>query len=89
MQKIITENIYPPIPDRRFDWQATYDGDEPNDNGSMAHGFGRTEIEAINDLCVNFPREDVACPDCDGKGGVVPGITCANCEGSGIQPIVE
>lgn len=39
---------YPPIPCRNFDWQAidanTYDG-------GMPQGFGRTEYEAVSDLC--------------------------------------
>lgn len=48
--KVITTNIFPPIPDRRFDWCAYFDGDEPNDNGSMMQGFGATESEAIDDL---------------------------------------
>lgn len=49
-RKIITENIYPPIPIRDFDWQAHFDGDEPNDNGQMLSGFGATEQEAIEQL---------------------------------------
>lgn len=48
--KVVTANIFPPIPDRRFDWCAYRDGDEPNDNGSMMQGWGRTEQEAIDDL---------------------------------------
>lgn len=49
-EKIRTDYIYPPIPDRRFDWQAYRDDDEPNDNGSMVCGHGRSEQEAIDDL---------------------------------------
>jgi hypothetical protein len=45
---IKTQNIFPPIPDRRFDWCAvdddTYDGE-----GSPI-GYGATEAEAIRDL---------------------------------------
>lgn len=37
-------NIFPPIPDRRFDWCAQLD-----DNETM-QGFGATENEAIMDL---------------------------------------
>lgn len=88
MQKIITTFVYPPIPIRTCDWQAVYDGDEPNDNGYMPIGHGRTEVDAINDLVQNFPRENVECPDCSGAGHIV-GLECANCEGSGAQPIVE
>ncbi len=46
-----------PIPFRQFDWQATYDGDEPNDKGQMAVGYGYTETEAIADLLENYPKE--------------------------------
>ena len=34
-RKIITTFIYPPIPIRSCDWQAHFDGDEPDDNGQM------------------------------------------------------
>jgi hypothetical protein len=55
--KIVTDFMYPPIPIRQFDWQAIYDGDEPNDAGGMDVGHGRTEAEAIADLTTNHPRE--------------------------------
>lgn len=46
--KIVTEFVYPPIPDRRFDWSAiddnTYDGE------GCPIGRGATEQEAIDDL---------------------------------------
>ena len=50
---IRTTFIFPPIPDRRFDWQAidddTYDG--APDSATRNHiGYGRTEAEAISDL---------------------------------------
>tara|TARA_R110002167_G_scaffold181421_3_gene381725 strand:+ start:1029 stop:1187 length:159 start_codon:yes stop_codon:yes gene_type:complete len=44
--KIITEFIYPPIPNRNYDWSAvtdSYDEDDPI-------GYGKTEQEAIEDL---------------------------------------
>lgn len=47
---IVTTNVFPPIPDRRFDWCATRNNDEPNDNGSMLAGYGPTEAAAIADL---------------------------------------
>ncbi len=53
-RKIVTHHVYPPIPDRRFDWCATFDGDEPNDGGGMAQGYGYTEAEAIADLLENY-----------------------------------
>jgi len=47
MYRIIhVEFIYPPIPDRNFDYQATFDGYEPGD----PIGHGRTVEIAINDL---------------------------------------
>ncbi len=51
--RIVTEFVFPPIPDRRFDWSAvdedTYDGAE---DSSTRHqiGYGRTSEEAIADL---------------------------------------
>jgi hypothetical protein len=39
-----------PIPTRSFDWEAWHDNHEPNDNGQMITGYGRTEAEAIADL---------------------------------------
>lgn len=44
--KIRTDNIFPPIPDRRFDWQAVFEDYEPG--GPI--GYGRTEQAAIDDL---------------------------------------
>ena len=55
--KIITRYVFPPIPDRQFDWMAYFDGDEPNDAGGMDVGYGRTREEAISDLTTNYERE--------------------------------
>jgi hypothetical protein len=48
---IRTEYVYPPIPDRRWDWSAvdddTYDGAE---DSHCPIGRGATEDEAIADL---------------------------------------
>lgn len=44
--RIRTDYIYPPIPVRSFDWQATGDGYEPG----CPIGHGATEREAIEDL---------------------------------------
>jgi hypothetical protein len=48
---IRTEYVFPPIPDRRFDWSAvdddTYDGAE---DSHCPIGHGATEQEAIDDL---------------------------------------
>jgi hypothetical protein len=48
--KIITHNIFPPIPTRSFDWTAYYDGFE--EAGGLV-GYGRTKQEAIDDLVEN------------------------------------
>lgn len=50
--KIVTNYIYPPIPDRRFDWCAHYDDPEG------PTGYGPTEAEAIADLVENYEREE-------------------------------
>lgn len=61
--KIIATFIYPPIPIRTCDWQASYDSDEPDDDGRMVTGHGATEEEAVADLIENHPRPDVFCPE--------------------------
>jgi hypothetical protein len=43
--KIKTECVCPPIPTRKFDWQAWVDGNEEGPNG-----WGETEQEAVDDL---------------------------------------
>ncbi len=43
---ILLNNIYPPIPNRRFDWQATLDGYEPGE----PIGYGETKLKALEDL---------------------------------------
>ena len=73
--KVVTQFVYPPIPIRTMDWQAHYDNDEPDDNGQMDCGHGKTEREAIHDLLTNYPRSGAPCPACG-----VPfffGDTCA------------
>ena len=46
---LVTQNIYPPIPIRRFDWCA-YDEDELCcDECPLTTGYGETELEAIFD----------------------------------------
>jgi hypothetical protein len=49
-RKIITTFVCPPVPFRRADWQAHFDGDEPDDDGRMRVGRGATEQDAIDDL---------------------------------------
>lgn len=52
--RIVTAYIYPPIPERCFDWQATREGeyDGAPDAGWPPNciGFGPTEQAAIDDL---------------------------------------
>lgn len=48
METIITSFVYPPIPVRKFDWQAVRDGYEPESNYCV--GWGPTEEAAIRDL---------------------------------------
>lgn len=50
MNKVRTNYWAKPIPCRKHDWAAWFDDDEPNDDGFMLQGFGRTEQEAIDDL---------------------------------------
>ena len=52
--KVVTSYIFPPIPDRRWDWIACYDGQEER----AQNGFGRTEAEAVADLLENYPSEE-------------------------------
>lgn len=48
---VITNYDPKPIPDRRFDWEAHFDGEE--ESGS---GFGATLQEAIEDLAQSLNR---------------------------------
>lgn len=52
---IQTTHLYPPIPDRRFDWSAVSSNYEPGD----PIGYGATEHEAIADLCELLDDEPV------------------------------
>jgi hypothetical protein len=45
---------------REHDYCATYDNDEPDDDGNMRQGFGATELEAVMDLLMNYPGEERA-----------------------------
>lgn len=44
MKKIFIEYIFPPIPNRNFDWCAFYDPE------TKPYGYGKTKEEAIKDL---------------------------------------
>jgi len=45
MKKLVTDYVFPPIPDRCYDWIAYIDGDEEK----REYGWGKTEAEAIQD----------------------------------------
>ena len=51
--KIITTNVFPPIPTRAFDWSARWEHREEG-----PYGFGATEAEAISDLTENYDNPD-------------------------------
>lgn len=57
-ERIITYCWATPIPTRKFDWSAARDNDEPDDDGHMMQGWGRTERDAIDDLVAQI--EDAA-----------------------------
>lgn len=48
--KVITSFVHPPIPCRRFDWEAHIQGEE--EHGPT--GQGETEVEALRDLCAQL-----------------------------------
>lgn len=52
-RKIVTSRDFPPIPDRRFDWRAHYEGEEE----AGGYGYGRTEAEAIQDFKENYQAD--------------------------------
>lgn len=47
--KIVTEHVYPPIPDRSMDWSAATDNYEPG----QPLEYGATEKEAVEALLDN------------------------------------
>lgn len=53
LPRIIVTHVWPPIPIRRFDWQAHYDGEEDE---QMATGHGATPQAAVVDLIENHER---------------------------------
>lgn len=52
-RKIITNNVYPPIPVRCFDWCAYFEGEEESGN----YGWGETAEAAIKDLKQRYEDE--------------------------------
>jgi hypothetical protein len=81
--KIVTEHVYPPIPDRSSDWSAVT---ENYDGPGSPIGWGPTEAAAISDLEEKLDdadeaaelAADMACDACKGTGFVtVSTRTCA------------
>ncbi len=65
--KVRVSLVYPPIPIRAFDYCAVYEDDEPDDDGNIDAGYGKTAEEAERDLLDNFPRGSLLpCPFCGG-----------------------
>jgi hypothetical protein len=62
--KIITTHVYPPIPDRRFDWSAVTEDYEPG----QPIGWGTTEQEAVADLYDQIDARIVPCEACQAEG---------------------
>lgn len=54
-RKIMTNNVYPPIPVRSFDWCAWWD-DEGEEAGR--YGWGATEEAAVKDLKQRYGGEE-------------------------------
>ncbi len=53
-RKIITRHRLTPLPWRKFDWTAFYEGEEE----LGLYGYGETEAEAIAELKSECPDED-------------------------------
>lgn len=53
-REIVTSFVYPPIPDRRFDWCAYFKGEEERGD----YGWGATEQEAVADFKANYLDEE-------------------------------
>lgn len=65
--RIITDHVFPPIPERSMDWCAFFDGQEEK---TRWQGWGPTEAAAIADLHERLAGYDeVFCGRC---GEIVP-----------------
>ena len=54
--KIITEFVYPPIPIRRWDWLAHYDGDE--ETGPFGEAAGRgLQAASVSNMITSTRKE--------------------------------
>ncbi len=59
-RKIVTDFDPKPIPNRRFDWTATFDGYDGSDGSQEPIGTGATEKEAVSELIEQV--EGTTCP---------------------------
>lgn len=57
--RIVTTHVYPPIPERGWDWCAHFEGDDPDPERNRVEGWGKTEFAAIKDLILN--NDDPRC----------------------------
>jgi hypothetical protein len=57
VSRVVTRHVYPPIPCRAFDWEASLEGREGDEDAPR--GWGATEAEAVADLTEQL--EDCAC----------------------------
>ena len=53
---IITDHIYPPVPERNYDWSARF---EYHDGDTDLTGHGETEEAAVLDLLANAVEYDM------------------------------
>jgi len=75
-EKIITENVFPPIPTRQFDWCAWFDGHEE----SGPYGWGVSKDKAIAELLqTQGLSPDRSCSYCGRFPQAVKGCGVAGC----------
>lgn len=57
MPGIVTTFVFPPIPNRNFDWSAVYDNYDgaPDSENRNQVGHGPTEAAAVADLKESYP----------------------------------
>jgi hypothetical protein len=57
MDDIVTYQHEPPADYPYREWIACYRDEEPDEFDGLAFGYGSTELRAISDLMIRFPRE--------------------------------
>lgn len=75
--RVMTENIFPPIPIRQFDWVAWFD----NYGAEGPHEHGATEAEAIRKLWAGQGRtpDGLRCIYCGTDANTVQGCAVGGC----------